>query len=232
MNDTTLLECRKMISDWHTYGKIGTVKIDGKDRDRASETEIMSAKDLKISKKYLDLFVASGLVDVVHREFTEAPRDILVLTSKGKLKDYNISNHALRQFLRRYFICNLDDKMKVHLSAQIKTSFEMIRNEIADILFKQDYADASVMDLFVTFLRSATTQQTISSARDQRELARRSKRYENSVYLFSHPFMFVVVDGTITTVELSSQSFDCRNSNKIASSDERWRKFFEEAILG
>lgn len=230
MNATTLMECRKMISDWHRWGKIRTVKIDGKDVDRASEADIVSAVDLKISKKYLDLFVASGLVDVVHKEFTESPRDVLVMTHKGKIKDYNISNHALRQFLRRYFICNLDEKMKVHLSSPIKTSFEMIRKEIADILFKQDYNDALVMDLFLTFLRTATTQQTISSARDQRELARRAKRYENSVYLFSHPFMFVAVDGTITTVELSSQSFDCRNSNKIASSEERWRKFFEDAI--
>jgi len=225
-----MIECKKMIADWHKWGKITSVKLDGVEHSRATEDEIMNAKTLTISKKHLDLFVDSSLVDVVHQNFVEHARDILVVNSKGKIKDYSISTHAKRQFMRRYYIVNLDSLMSVHLSENIKKSFEMLQGEIADILFKQDWDNPLIVDLIVSFLKTATTRQTISSARDQRELARRGNRYANSTYSFSHPFMFVIVDGTIATIELSSQSLDCRNSNKIATSNDRWEKFFQLSV--
>lgn len=223
-------ECKQMICEWHRWGKIGSVKLDGVEYSHATKEQMMSAKTLTISKKYLDLFVASSLVDVVHQNFVEHARSILVVNSKGKIKDYNITVHAKRQFLRRYYICNLDELMRIHLSENIKKSFELVQDELADILFKQDYENPLVLELMVSFLKSATTRATISSARDQRELARRGSRYKNSTYSFCHPFMFVISDGTITTVELSSQSLDCRNSNKIATSNDRWESFFQSTI--
>jgi len=222
-----LKECKELIYKLHKSRKIGVVNIDGINYEKATLEQIQ-AGEVKISKKYLDLFVESGLVYAIHTNFVESPRTHLIITDKGKIKDFNISIHAMRQFLRRYYICNNDEKMKIHLSSVIKNGFDLMKNDITDIIFKNDYMNPDAIDLFISFLKNATTNQTISSARDQRELKRRSNRYENSTYMFSHPFMFVVVDGTIATVELSSQSFDCRNSNKIASTELRWNEYFSK----
>lgn len=232
MDDKIKEQCLIAISNFVKQGKIVNVKLDGVDVYNPSLATLRDASTILLSKKYLELFVNTGLIDTIHKNFIDSPRQHLIITDKGKVKDYNITIHAIRQFLRRYLIVNEYSIMQKHLSSSIKDGFQLIEADIADILFKQDYNNPIAIDLFISFLKTATTNQKISSARDQRELKKRSDRYENSTYMFSHPFMFVMCEGTITTAELSSQSFDCRDANKIASIDVRWKKFFEPRMLG
>jgi len=175
--------------------------------------------DISISSKYVVQLVQSGFnIDDVVLLLKEKP-EFYFITKQNKFFSCTLSNHAVIQFLKRFsYIYIINDKFEFgkHYEEIYKDYF----NKVNDILINKDWKDVKsnpvVLDLLYVVMKDIEYHNITSTGRprDLRAFKERETQHKSTNRYFSHPFLFIVEDNVMRTVELYSSSLDCRHINK------------------
>lgn len=189
---------------------------------------------IKVSNKYIPL-LKYKFNDL--KEFMTSDHNFHMINNKEKHLSFNITNHASIQLLRRMLYIYIKSD-KFEWSSTMKTFFiEHLDDIIALLKESKNIKDFSTNEFLSStielLLYNATVfnPDNVGRDRDRLAFARRDKKNQGTIRYFNHPFMFIVQEGILKTVELYSSSEDCRHFNKETSDDRtfnRWFKQFEE----
>lgn len=198
---------------------------------------LFDGKDIKISKKYVPLLKEFSIEEI--RPFLLQEHNFNLITN-NKFITFNISAHSAEQFLKRMLFIYIESE-KFEFSIKMQKVYANYIDKIIDLL-KQIHSkqisietlvkEPVVHELLKIMLSNAESIDTsnLGRRRDKRALNYRNQRYKKfgtTIRYFNHPFMFVVQEDILKTVELYSSSEDCRHLNKITSTNEFY-KWFQE----
>ncbi len=223
---------RRKIIELVDQGKIKTVHVDGIQVNKQNLAEHrlkILYKDLQLSRKYLELFIQDNVVDHVYRRYIKDPKEYIVIVGTNKIIDFDLSKHAVKQFVRRLIVATQDSYISFAINYNITKAFNDNIDQWIEICEKHDYNNPLVIDAMIDFLKQSTVLQpkSISRDRDKREFEKRDQKHEGVTNrLVSHPFAFVINDGVLKTVELFSSTADVRTANAVTSNNGRWWSWF------
>lgn len=184
---------------------------------------------IKVSNKYIHLLKEFYFEELA--PFLNHNNNFNLITYKDKYITFNLSNHACEQILKRMiYIYVKGNKFEWSVRMQkIYNSYfdiivEILKNKNTDFdLVNNKY----VLDIIKAILKGSKvfTLEKSGRHRDKKSFIRRDKNQGKALRYFNHPFMFIVQDDYLKTVELYSSSEDCRHLNKETSDNNFYNWF-------
>lgn len=184
---------------------------------------------IKISNKYIYLLKEFSFEDL--KPFLNHSNNFNFITYKNKYITFNLSNHACEQLLKRMIYIYVKGN-KFEWSVRMQNIYNNYLDIIVNILKnKETYFDLinneHVIKIVKALLNGSEvfTLEKSGRYRDKKSFIRRDNLNGKAVRYFNHPFMFIVQDDYLKTVELYSSSEDCRHLNKVTSGKEFYSWF-------
>ena len=205
-------------------GEISSISVNDKIIDITNYNtipiiELIQSK-IRVSKKYIHKLVTDEFtLDKVVESFLEEPPHCYLLTENNKFRSFNVTHHSAKALLYRFIYVYLIDDLKFELgkleliySKYLNTMCDILENEDLDKLGNNKVIHSLIKELMVK--SSLHTIKNSGRIRDIKAFNRRNNQYDNSNRYFVHPYLFIIEDDILKTVELYSSSFDFRHYNK------------------
>ena len=235
------LEIIKEVINLTYSGKIKSFHIDETLVDlrgvKSLVPEELLDKKLMISNKYIPLLCENFEIQTVVQHLCNDAKDVTVLTSEGKFLNLSVTNHSNQQLLKRFIYIYLVNADKFEFGIRMNEIFTkyfdycitlILNNEIKSI--KKD--DTQLINLTKELLRMsrAFTSKNTGRHKDQWNLNVRESIHDVTTRYFVHPFLFIVEDGHLKTVELYSSSVDMYNYNKFTNLNNKFVEFVNKRL--
>lgn len=210
-----------------------------------TKKDLLLEGDVKVSNKFIPLLN----YDFKYlKEFLTHTNNYNLITNKGKYLTFNITYHAVEQICKRLLYIYVINT-KFQFSLKLTTWFENNLDKLVDKIknFKEDKEidyftsevcniesefDSFTYELLDLLLYDSSLLITENSIRmrDRLSFKRRDKERGKCDRYLLHPFLFVIQDGVLKTVELYSPSIDCRHLNKFTSDYKKYNKWLYETF--
>lgn len=223
---------RKRIIELIYENKIKSVHVEGILVNKSNIDEYrlkLLYKPIQLSKKYLELFIKTNAVDYVYRTFIKDPKQYVVIIGDSKIIDFDLSPHAKKQFVRRLLYVTTDEFVSFVLNHSVMEAFEENKDIWLNILKRNIYDELIIAETMIDIIKTSSVLQpkSINRPRDKREIAKRQEKHDGITNRFvSHPFLFIIHDNVLRTVELYSATADVRTANAVTSQNRRWFAWF------
>ena len=200
--------------------KIKSFTYNGEVRDFINCTKNMiEPYDIKVSNKYIPLLAKQYELEDL-KPFTTQNNNFHVI--KGdKFITFEVSHHSALQFLKRFVYIYLYTQTKFALSAGMEKLFANNIDEAITMLIDETFHDIGsnqfIHYLIAEFIKGSKNfdVENVGRRRDTLAFNHRNEQYDKTTRYFNHPFLFVIDNNTLKTVELYSASLDCRDLNKF-----------------
>ena len=194
-------------------------------------------KQIKISNKYIPLLCVDFELDYVLFSLELPRKDINIITNDLKFLSLDVTIHALRRFIKRFIYIYLDEQSKFEFNKSIKAIFLKHFNEILKLYLetplyeiKEDYHTIEVMKDILKMCKPFNPLVNSGRHRDIWNFKVRMHEHKNTQMYFMHPFLFIVENGNIITVELYSAVMPMNRANKLTSVDNNFRKYLHKRL--
>lgn len=184
---------------------------------------------IKISNKYIHLFKDYSFEEL--KPFLNHSNNFNLITHKEKYITFNLSNHACEQLLKRMIYIYVKGN-KFEWSVRMQNIYNTYLDIIVNILKNKEIEfdlinNRYVIEIIESLLNGSEvfTLDKSGRHRDKKSFIRRDNLNGKAVRYFNHPFMFIVQDDYLKTVELYSSSEDCRHLNKETTGKEFYSWF-------
>lgn len=220
--------------------KIKSVNVNDKVLDFRNIDKIHSSDVISISNKYIPLLSEFDMNEL--KDFFTHDNNFSVITNSGKYVTFNLTHHAVEQFIKRFiYIYLTNDKFEFSTEMNIIYSeyFDYILNVLhtlnEDVYLNEDEKLINLIKLVINNSEFFDYEKSTGRWRDKLAFIRRETEMINTIRYFNHPFMFIIQDNICKTVELYSSSQDCRHLNKFTGDTKRFtswlrKKFKKEEV--
>lgn len=221
------------IYDYVKNGKIKSITINNKIYDLLNIKEYIYNKDdkIQVSNKYIHLLKEFSFIEL--KSFLNHSNNFNMITYKDRYITFKLSNHACEQLLKRMiyiYVKGNKFEWSVRMQELYNKYFDIIleilknylNNQDTDLVNNKDIND--ILSLILNGSEVFTVDKT-GRFRDKKSFIRRDNKKGKALRYFNHPFMFVIHDDYLKTVELYSSSEDCRHLNKDTSGKEFYNWF-------
>lgn len=214
---------------------ISSVSIDGDVVDFRSiknySIKSLSEANIVISNKYVNVLVKKGAcIEDVVKLLHKTPH-CYVLTNKGKFLSFDVTHHSALSLINRFLYVYIMEDIKFEKGVDLESIYEEYFNDMVDVI-TGDISDignnSRVHDLIRDIMKSSFNHklENVGRVRDSLAFLKRNKKHQNCNRYFSHPFLFIIQDNILQTVELYSSCQDFRHLNKLTK-----KKSFNRLIL-
>jgi len=187
-----------------------------------------------IAKKYISLLQHFNLKDL--KEFL-AVKDynIMLITKKNKFIGIHVTHHSAYNFIKRFIYTYLLDTNAFEFSSDSNKKFLIYFNEFCN-LYKSGNKllgdNKIIIECMEALLFNSVFFDYNSTGRLRDKLAfkERDQIRKDTIRYISHPFLFVVADEVLKTVELYSSCYDFRFVNGFIKDESGYDKWFKTKI--
>ena len=191
---------------------------------------------IQVARKYLNELNKQDIDMDIIVKFNNTIGNIYFINQDGKFIDIKVSSHAVEQlFKRMLYIYIVQDKFEFNYDTNY-----IYKNHINDMIDLCRESLTSETDLSNNVLAHKIIKKLLNRAsifipanakryRDKQSFIRRDKQQGDTVRYLVHPFLFVVQDNILKTVELYSNNIDTRHLNKFTNTDE-YKEWFKEVF--
>lgn len=174
-----------------------------------------------ISKKYFKLFDNKEQLLLIENCLSDDFK-YKIFTNNEKLILLNsISVHSMEQYIKRSLLFYKKYGSEKDLSSREFIELKKIYNDSNKLSKKDVLLDNKIYleNLILNKLKSTKVlhETNMGRERDKKEFAKRDNKYKESLRLLNHPFLFIINDRNLVTIELFSSSFNVRFLNKKTS---------------
>lgn len=214
------LEIINKIIELTEYGKIKSFQSNGKLYDILNIKSFNKTDNIALSNKYIHLLKEFNMDDL--KEVFTHNNDFNLVTSTDKYITFKLTHHACEQLLKRMIYIYVES-IKFEWSVRMKTIFNDSFDNIIDLL-KNNTQDLNTNPFVINLIKSLLNNSEVFTLdksgrhRDVKSFIRRDKENGKTLRYFNHPFLFIIHEDFLKTVELYSSSEDCRHLNKFTGS--------------
>ena len=228
---------REILLELVSLVKAGTVKsfqVDSTVYDfqniKKFNIEENMSKVITLSNKYIPELSRNFDLNQILIITGKQVKDINILNSEGKFISLNVTFHSMQQLLKRFiYIYTINqDKFEFGyvMNSLYKKYFDYCMNLVITTDINEVKKDETLISLTTELLRLSKTFTKKNSGRhrDHWNFDLRQQIHDNTVMHFIHPFLFIIEDGFIKTIELYSSSIDTHGMNKFTSNSKKYRE--------
>lgn len=183
---------------------------------------------LLLSNKFIPLMCDNFDLKEVTSVLCPEQRDIQLITEDLRFMNLNVTFHAVHQLLKRFVYIYMNNQNKFEFGIQMNQLYTKYFDYCINLILTNDLdlikKDETVIKLISLLLRLSKPFSKSNAGRhkDVWNFELRERIHENDQKYFIHPFLFIVEDGFIKTVELYSSSLSMHNANKFTSDNKRF----------
>ncbi len=192
---------------------------------------------IKLSKKYIPLLYNKKINLDLCVKFTDKVQNVY-LVNKNKFIDFNITHHSAEQLVKRMIYIYLHSE-KIDLSKHTLNVYNKYLDDLIEMLLNEDIDETKlgnndiIKEIVLQLLKDSEYQDvsSITRTRDRLAFTRRDRIHKNTNRYISYPFLFIMQDQVLKTVELyGKKQFDARYYNKVTSGD--CKEMIQELLKG
>lgn len=187
---------------------------------------------IKISNKYIPLICEDFDLEFVLKNINITEKDICIITNENKFININVTIHANRRFLKRFIYAYLDEQNNFDFSISMKAIFHNHFNNLLDIYINNSLSDIKkdsiIINVIKELLKDSKPFNPLTQSirhKDMWNFKMRLKEHKNTQMYLNHPFLFIVEDANIITVELYSPSLSMYHPNKLTAREKLFRSY-------
>lgn len=192
--------------------------------DNSINIESIINTEIRVSNSIVPILCEKFDISFVGK-FLNEKYDITVINDKGKFIGIQVTNHSILQLIKRVILIYLEES-RFEFNNEIHSVIANNFNNYIDIMIstnwkEEDLLKPQVKELIEVLLKHSKyfDVSTATRKRDLLAFSKRDSTHNKCSRYFSHPFLFIVEDNVLKTVELYSDSFDCRHLNKLTSNN-------------
>jgi hypothetical protein len=201
------------------------------------EPEFFINKKVWVANKYIHLLCETFTLDFILEHLEMQKKDINVISNDLKFISLDCTIHAMRRFLKRFIYIYLDEQNNFEFSSKLKSllndNFDYVlhlymNNSLSNI--KKDYYIIEIIKEILILSKTFNPDKNTGRLKDQWNFKLRNQEHSNTQMYFTHPFLFIVEDGHIKTIELYSPSLSLSEANKMTSIEKMFRNFLNKKM--
>lgn len=196
-------------------------------------------KKIQISNKYIPILCETFELDFVLNNVVNKNKDFQLITNDLKFLSLNITYHAIKRFIKRYLYIYLNEQNNFEFSIEMQKimnkNFDYILSLYLDTNLSEINKDVTIIKMVGSILKNVKVfnpDKNSGRYRDIWNFKMRINENKNTQMYFVHPFLFIVEDSAIKTIELYSSSYSMRNANKITGTDRQFKSYLMNKIKG
>lgn len=215
----------KLVKD----GRIKSITVDNSVFDYSNIPEDGWKYNVYISKKYIPMLKQYNISDL-NQFLNSSTYNVQLINNDDKFIAFYTTFHAKKQFIKRFIYLYLMTDRPFEFNQTMNNILEKYFNKFISIvkynnLISTDTeVDSCIEDIVLNSV--VFKPEKTGRLRDKIAFTRRHNDLSGSKY-FAHPFLFIVNEEHLVTVELYSSSFDFRKINKFTGDDRAFYKFLE-----
>ena len=174
-----------------------------------------------VSNRYVEYLVNNGIVlSKVLTVLDNTNPHCYVLTNKGKYLSFNVTHHSAVALVKRFIYIYLISDLKFELGKKIEFIYETYFNDMCDILElnERNIGNNPIIHNLIKDILLYTNIHKLENTgriRDEVAFTNRNNSHNSCNRYFTHPFLFIIENNILQTVELYSSSQDFRGLNKF-----------------
>lgn len=190
------------------------------DYKNVSQYDLLQGK-ISLSKKNLKFFNKEEMNFIIDNFINEEGKYKIILRNGNVIFIDYLTQHSREQFIKRYRLCFLKYKeniksLNLETFQEIDKIYQKIKKNNKLLFSERKYID----NLILKFLNKSKTltDKKVGRIRDKKELNKRDTRYKGlTLRLHSYPFLFIISEKKLKTIELYSSNLNLKPLNDITS---------------
>lgn len=220
--------------------KIKSFQADGKVLDISNirdlqSTDLIQSKIL-LSNKFIPLICENFDLEEVLSVLSIEKKDIAIITHDNRFMNINVTFHSTQQLIKRFIYIYINNQNKFEFGLQMNELYSkyfsycinlVLNNKIDDIK-----KDEVILELITRILKMTKpfSKSNLGRHKDVWNFELRERIHESALKYFCHPFLFIIEDGFIKTIELYSSSVSMHRANKFTSDNFKFKEYIHKTV--
>lgn len=207
------------------------------DFQNLEDVDFYKNKQIQISNKFIPILCKTFELEFIIENLELEVNELTLITNDLKYISIDCTAHAFRRFIKRFIYIYLDEQNKVEFNVELKkilnNNFNYVLNlYLSKSLYKinTDYNIIEVLKKLLKMSRPFNPEKHTGSHKDQWNFRLRKSEHRNTQMYITHPFLFIVEDSKIRTIELYSPSLSYSKANKMTSIDKMFRRYLNKKL--
>ena len=185
--------------------------------------ELVNSNELYIAKKYIPLLVQNGIDLDLAVLFLDKVGTVYLIRN-NKFIEFNVTHHSTEQLIKRMIYIYINSNEYFEINKSLHKIYLEHFNYLVQVFLSNDYKDIGndvvLHDIIKALLKDSDyhDSESASKLRDKKAFRYRDRKYKNTNRYYSFPFLFIIEDSLLKTVELYfGDNGDARAINKLTS---------------